>query len=228
MRFGGVSYLNARPLLEGLRPLVLDAPARLTERYRRGELDVALLPVAFGEALGLPRVGDLGIAAEGPVDSVLLFHTKPPASIRRVVLDPESRTSQALALLHLRVQYGVVPEVVEQGGDAELVIGDRALARGRGDEARIDLAEVWSERTGLPFVFAAWYGDSAAAGALAAAFARGARKRRAYAKAASRALELPAPYLERYLEERVRYRIGPREREGLARFLAEARRYGLL
>lgn len=228
MRFGGVSYLNARPLLEGLSPLVLDVPAGLVERYRRGELDVALLPVASGEALALPRVGDLGIAAEGPVDSVLLFHAKPPPLIRRVVLDPESRTSRALALLHLRAAYGIVPEVVDSGGDAELVIGDRALVRSRGGEARIDLAEAWTSRTGLPFVFAAWYGDPKAAPELAAAFRRGARKRRAYAKAASRTLGLPAPYLERYLEERVRHRIGPREREGLARFVEEARRYGLL
>ena len=73
MRFGGVSYLNARPLLEGLEPLVVDDPAGLTLRFERGEVDVALLPVAVGETAGLTRVGSLGIAAHGPVDSVLML-----------------------------------------------------------------------------------------------------------------------------------------------------------
>jgi len=228
MRFGGVAYLNARPLLEGLSPLVLDTPAGLVRRFAAGELDVALLPVAAGEAMGLERVGDLGIAAEGPVESVLLFHVRPPASIRRIVLDPESRTSRALAMLHLREAYGIVPEVVDERGDAELVIGDRALARGRGSEARIDLGEAWTGRTTLPFVFAAWYGDPEAAKALKAAFARGSRKHRAYAKAAARTLPVPAKDLERYLKERIRYRIGARERDGLAAFLEGARRFGLL
>ena len=65
MRFGGVSYLNAKPLLQGLCPLVLDTPAVLSERFAAGEIDVALLPVAAGEKSGKPRIGSLGIAARG-------------------------------------------------------------------------------------------------------------------------------------------------------------------
>ncbi|MGH7163355.1 MAG: menaquinone biosynthetic enzyme MqnA/MqnD family protein, partial [Planctomycetota bacterium] len=65
MRFGGVSYLNARPLLEGLAPLLLDTPAGLARRFHMGEVDVALLPVTEGETSRRPRVGALGVAAEG-------------------------------------------------------------------------------------------------------------------------------------------------------------------
>ena len=50
VRFGAVPYLNARPLVEGLSPLVLATPSDLAARFARGGIDVALLPVAAGEA----------------------------------------------------------------------------------------------------------------------------------------------------------------------------------
>jgi len=214
VRFGAVRYLNAKPLIEGLDPLVLDTPARLAERMERGELDVALLPVAAGETQGLARVGRLGIAAEGRVDSVLVFVAHEP--VRTIRLDPASRTSRILARILFRERYGIDPRPVEEGeADAELVIGDAALDRGG---AAIDLAAEWTDWTGLPFVFAAWYGDPESAPALASAYERG--------------RTLLARYAEgerlRYLKERIRFEIGPREEEGLARFLELARSHSLL
>jgi predicted solute-binding protein len=220
MRFGAVSYLNARPLIEGLAPLALATPARL------GEVDVALLPVAAGEGLKLPRAGSLGIAAEGAVESVLLFLRRPLAAIETVALDPASRTSRVLARLLLEEARGLSPRYVDPPADAELVIGDAALVRGARDEPRLDLAEEWTRWTGLPFVFAAWYGDPAAEAALEAAYARGRPAIARYAREAG--LGLPAERLERYLRERVRFRIGPREEEGRALFVARGRARGLL
>jgi len=220
LRFGAVSYLNAVPLLEGLDPLVVDTPSRLVERFERGEVDVALLPVAAGETAGLGRVGTLGIAAEGPVDSVLLFLRRPVEEVASLRLDPASRTSRELARLLLREVYGREPELVAVGpADAELVIGDDALMRGAGPEPRLDLALEWLRWTGLPFVFAAWYGNDAAGPALEEAYARGSKLLPRYAREC--ALDLPRAVLERYLRERIRYRIGAREREGLARFVRE-------
>jgi predicted solute-binding protein len=226
MRFGGVSYLNARPLIEGLEPLTLATPARLVERFAEGKVDVALLPVAAGEGMGLPRVGSLGIAAEGPVESVLLFLRRPLAEVRTVALDPASRTSRALARLVLEEAKGLSPRYVDAPADAELVIGDAALVRGARGEPSVDLAAEWTRWTGLPFVFAAWYGDARAAPALEAAYARGRERIPRYAREAD--LGLPAERLERYLRERVRFRIGPREEEGLALFVARGRARGLL
>ncbi|HEX5135819.1 MAG TPA: MqnA/MqnD/SBP family protein [Planctomycetota bacterium] len=226
VRFGAVSYLNARPLIEGLHPLVLATPAELAKRQARGEVDVALLPVAAGEAMGLPRVGRLGIAAEGPVDSVLLFLRRGIRDVRTVALDPASRTSRALTRLLLEEELGLSPRYVEPPADAELLIGDAALVRGATDEPRLDLAAEWTRRTGLPFVFAAWYGDPGAGPELEAAHERGQRQIARYAREA--ALGLPAGAMERYLRERIRFRIGPREEEGLARFLARGRARGLL
>ena len=213
MRFGAVSYLNAKPLIEGLAPLVLDTPAHLADRMEAGELDVALLPVAAGERLGLPRVGNLGIAAEGRVDSVLVFIRRGP--VRTIRLDPASRTSRILARVLYRERFGHDPEPVESDADAELVIGDAALER---EGKSIDLAEEWTAWTGLPFVFAAWYGDPAAAAALAAAYERGRARLANYASGE----------LLKYLQERIRFEIGPREEQGLARFLELARAHSLL
>ena len=228
MRYGAVSYLNARPLVEGLDPLLLDVPARLVERFEKDEFDVALLPVVAGEASGRPRVGRLGVAADGAVESVLLFHDCDLREIRTLRLDPASRTSRILALLILRELYGVEPELVGRAAkaDAELVIGDSALLLGAGPEARLDLAEEWKRWTGLPFVFAAWYGDPEAERHLEEAFARGQEQLGRYALECP--LELPRSVLERYLRERIRFRIGDPEREGLARFLETARRRALL
>lgn len=213
MRFGAVSYLNAKPLIEGLAPLVLDTPAQLADRMAAGELDVALLPVAAGERLGLARVGSLGIAAEGKVDSVLVFVQREP--VRTIRLDPASRTSRILARLIYRERYDLDPEPVEQEADAELVIGDAALERtGRA----LDLAEEWTAWTGLPFVFAAWYGDPESGPALAAAYERGRKQLANYAS---------GERLE-YLRHRIRFEIGPREEEGLARFLELARAHRFL
>ena len=228
MRYGAVSYLNACPLIEGLEPLTLDTPSGLARRVDAGELDVSLLPVAAAVGLDLARVGSLGIAAEGPVDSVLLFLRCPVAELRSVRLDPASRTSRVLARVLLREVHDVDPRVVDHGdADAELLIGDAALIRwAAGDEQFIDLAAAWTAWTGLPFVFAAWYGDQAAEAELEAAYARGKQRIDAYAQDSD--LPLAAPLLASYLRERIRFRIGPRESEGLARFLELSRAHGLL
>ena len=226
MRYGAVAYLNARPLIEGLEPLVLDTPSALARRVEQGELDVSLLPVAAGEALGLPRVGSLGVAAEGAVDSVLLFLRRPIEECRTLRLDPASRTSRVLAQILFAEIYGRVPELVADEADAELLIGDAALERVSAGESTLDLAEEWTRWSGLPFVFAAWYGDPAAEPALEEAYRRGRARIDDYAAASD--IALPAPDLARYLRDRIRFRIGPREEQGLARFLELSRRRGLL
>lgn len=231
MRFGAVSYLNSKPLLEGLAPLLLDTPARLVERFQAGEVDAALLPVAAAEIEGLTRIGDLGIASEGRVESVLLFLRVRLEEVKTLFLDPASRTSRVLARILLAERHGLNPTVMEGSGggpeaDAELVIGDEALVRAAGDQPRIDLSEEWRRHTGLPFVFAAWYGNPAAAPQLEKAYQLGTQRLESYAAASG--LALPVEALTRYLAERIRYRIGEREERGLRLFLETGRRHGLL
>ncbi len=176
IRVGAVSYLNAKPLYYGLDAyepeihLEIDLPSRLASRLAAGDLDLALIPsVEYfrGAAAGYEVLPDFAIAARGPVRSVKLFSRVPFGAIRRLALDEGSRTSQALTQVWLNAAHGIRPAVIEtlpmgvlpleSTADAVLVIGDRAMkVPDSSFAAVVDLAEVWYDLTGLPFVFALW------------------------------------------------------------------------
>src|SRR5690554_4590293 len=86
IKTGVVNYLNAKPLLEGIRQhpishgieLIMDYPAQLASSLQAGTLDIALVPVAvMPDIPGAYIVGDYGIAADGEVASVCLFSQVP-------------------------------------------------------------------------------------------------------------------------------------------------------
>ncbi|MEZ6194342.1 MAG: menaquinone biosynthesis protein [Planctomycetota bacterium] len=253
LRVAAVSYLNARPLVWDLERdprLRVEGcpPAEAARRLLADEADLALVPVAAllrdPELTWLPG---LAIAADGPVDSVFLYLDETRAGgtePAEVALDPKSRTSQLLAGIVLERFLGRNPAALryrERDPDeafaheprpaAILVIGDAALGRAAPEGwRRIDLAEVWREHTGLPFVFAVW------------GLKRGVRERNSWLEGRFRtALEAAEERLEevvdafaeplrvgrdealRYLRRRIVYRLGPREREGLELFLELAR-----
>ncbi len=177
-----VSYFNARPLVESLRDqpdlAVRDLPpAEAASALLAGEADVGLVPcVTLLKDSELTYIPGLCIAADGPVDSVLLY-LRPMASSSprklRIALDPHSRTSQMLTRVYLSSFLGweekrldfieeSPKKLLAEGGDLAgidgvLVIGDLAL-KCKSPESWdcIDLAEAWKSETGLPFVFAVW------------------------------------------------------------------------
>lgn len=175
LRIGVVSYLNAMPLWYALRheqdiELVPDTPARLAAAMAANELDLGLLPVV--EALRDPRLSffpDLGIGADGIVESVGLFTREDLASLRSVALTEASRTSVALTRVILHAA-GATPEYVDapvdanslptRTEDAVLLIGDECLRarKAESDRVFVDLAAEWRLLTDLPFVFAVWAG----------------------------------------------------------------------
>src|SRR5258705_1751013 len=106
IRAGAVSYLNTRPLVFGIDQgmgadrleLSYDVPSVLASRMAAGELDLALLPVVdLGRIPNLVVVPGLAIGSRRDCRSVLLVAKKPLAEVRKVALDPESKTSNALA-----------------------------------------------------------------------------------------------------------------------------------
>lgn len=169
---GAVSYLNTKPLVEGLDrledqfELVYDLPSRLADRLRCGELSAALIPIV--EAVGGEYciVSDACIACRGPVWSVKLFSRVPGEQIRTLALDEGSRTSRILSQLLLDRRWGIQPRTVPLGirddwrqaaADAVLVIGDRCMdVDDQGFEFSWDLGDEWFRQTELPFVFAVW------------------------------------------------------------------------
>src|SRR5213076_540969 len=119
--------------------------------------------------------------------------------------------------------------------DAKLLIGDAALKSAFEDPTpHHDLGRLWTDRTGLPMVFAVWAFPEPQAPGLAelqdalvssVRLARAEPERLAYE--ASERYGYPAGFLARYFEK-LRYSFGPRERAGFLTFLEMAREVGEL
>ncbi len=165
--FAGAPYSNSAPLVDKLAEIdprvrvIYDHPAKLVQDLNAGRADVALLPVVhlFSHP-ELVMIKGLGVAADGPVRSVLLKCNKKMGQIKTVARDPASATSNALAELLLTKYFKQKVEMVdfcaEESPDAAVVIGDRALCSDPAPAGDIDLAEAWQKWTKLPFVFAVW------------------------------------------------------------------------
>lgn len=240
LRVGSVPYLNARPLVHGLDadPEVVYSeavPSALAVDLERGAVDVAL--VSSIERLRLPGsrlVASHGIVSDGPVWSVLLVGEGDPLAARTVALDGASLTAATLTrITYARflgrddvrfVRVGAAPDPAAPGADATLIIGDAALQTFAPHLRVVDLGELWTRHTGLPFVWAAWL----ARPGFAALEAAGARLDRAAEGGLARITELArrgprygvAPDLAaRYLTDAIRFPIDERARAGLDLFL---------
>lgn len=229
-RIGSVAFLNARPLVEGLGDPVMDTPAGLVDRMRSRELDAAVLPVVeLFLRPGYAAVRGAGIVAQREAKSVLLIHECPVREIRRVALDPASRTSAMLVRLILEYHEGLNPEYVpeHEPADGRLLIGDRALAwwRRRRGETYLDLGAAWHARYRRPFVFAVWAVRDGAreapgiAETLRAARRKGEARREEYARD-----DLELDYLTRVLS----YDVGDAEIQSVALFQSELFDAGLI
>ena len=250
VRLGAVSYLNTRPLVEGLDParfeVRFDVPARCAALLHAGQIDAGVVPsIEYARGQGqYVIVPGVAIASEGPVASVAVFSSRPLGQVRSVALDTSSRTSVALFKVLCHERFGIAPEFVQDGPDldrmlarcdAALLIGDPALwadHASRGVE-KIDLGEQWTAHTGLPFVWAFWAGRPGAIGSREAVDLARARDRgrestdrigREYAPGDPARAALAA----RYLRENVHFDLGPRHEAALARFYASAERLGLI
>ncbi len=249
IRIGAVNYLNTKPLihdLEALAPaaeLVLDVPSRLANLLDQGHLDVALIPaIEYFRSGAYSVVPDIAIASDGPVLSVTLFSRVPWTAIRSIALDEGSRTSAALAQVLLRRKYGATPRILPLPLDAEaesadadavLLIGDRAMrACLPGFAHAFDLGQEWHDWVGLPFVYAVWAVRPGAdlgpvADALHEAKRRGRRAAGPIAHREAPRLGLDAGFCRRYLENIIRFDLGPREQAGLHHYYMLACELGL-
>ncbi|MDP6525464.1 MAG: hypothetical protein QGI24_07210 [Kiritimatiellia bacterium] len=232
--FAAAPYFNSAPLIEGLRDrddvaVIEDVPSALLDYVRDGRADVGLLPVVdVLEHPELTMVDGLGVCADGRVRSVLLCCHRPLAEVNRVAADPESHTSNMLAQLLLRAQLGSDATVVENGvsqdADAAVIIGDRAMTAVPGQYATYDLAEIWKDMTGLPFVFAVWAyrRDNPQASELASialdACRSGEGVKDEIAAEFSSRLSLPLSLCRDYLASCVYYRVDNREKRAIQEF----------
>ncbi|MSR45564.1 MAG: hypothetical protein EXS13_00590 [Planctomycetes bacterium] len=239
IRIGVVDFVNARPLIHGLDKergveLIRDRPAALQHALRKGDLDVAL--ISSIEAFRTPEVRilpEIGICSEGPVKSVKLFLKKPLEQVERVALDAGSRTGAALVkmvfaefLLKPGVETREIEPTLEPAkvdADAVLLIGDAALKAKAGALEPVDLGWFWSDRTGMPFVYAVWAcrkpkDCEMVLPLLLRARDRGLLERSKIAEKAAADLDLPVAGIAQYLTRNLRYHLGEREIKGLERF----------
>ena len=165
IRISAVSYTNTKPFVFGIThsdiinkiDLSLDIPSDCANKLISNQADIGLVPVAA--LLNIPNyeiVSDFCIGATGAVNSVFIFSDKPIEEIESIRLDTHSRTSNNLALVLLKNYWKRSPEVVETGGDAFVLIGDRTFGTKEKYKYAYDLAEEWQNFTSLPFAFAVW------------------------------------------------------------------------
>jgi len=254
-RVGTVAYLNAKPLtwaierglVEGLQA-VPAVPSELGRQLLGGQLDAAIVSsivaIEHPELALLPAAGC--IAADGPVQSVLLFSRVHFSQIRSVALDTSSLTSVALTRLLLERKYGCRPEYqtmppnlprMLDACDAALLIGDPSLAQYfQGTQHPpaydvLDLGRAWQAWTGLPFVFAAWVAPrKLAEGELPQRLGQAREQSRQaipeIAAAEAARLRLPVEVCEHYLQQVIRYEFGEREWDGFLLFQRMWQEYG--
>jgi chorismate dehydratase len=250
IQIGAVSYLNSRPLIEGLDELlpsanlVLDYPSRLADSLNAGRLDVALIPsVEYFRRPGYEVVSDACVAARGEVLSVKLYCRVHPGNIRRLALDEGSRTSAALTKVILADRYGVIPQTEplkmesttrDSTADAVLLIGDRAMHDPSESFAEVmDLGQVWYDWTGLPFVFAMWVARQEANtdgidDILSQARDRGLERIEEIAAEAAPRLGLSQSVAHNYLTRNLHYHMTSAERSGLKLFCELAAQHNLV
>lgn len=252
LRIGAVSYLNSKPLVQGLPAAVpgaevrFDLPSRLADELAAGGLDVALVPII--EYLRNPQyqlVSSACVACWGPVLSVKLYFRTSPAEVRRLALDEGSRTSAALAQVLLAKLHGVRPEleqlpigdsIDDAQADAVLLIGDRAMQTSDERFAEVwDLGDRWCRWTELPFVFAAWVArpdlpvDAEQLGqALDSVRDAGTAAVESIVAAESAKLNLEPSLVRDYLTRYLHFTLDKRERLGVQLYAEHCRELGLV
>ena len=162
LRISVVQYLNTAPLvlgfthgaLQGKYDLSFTVPSQCAEALRTGAADVAIIPAIeyqriVSQGVPLTILPGLAIASKERVRSLLLISKVPIRQVRRIALDPGSRSTQALVKILAARHWQIAPQFFEpspptprdQNGersetilaamlanaDAALIIGDAAL-----------------------------------------------------------------------------------------------------
>ncbi len=181
MRLGSIEFINSLPVDLGIvcgavpcpASITAGTPAILNEMILKGELDISPISVFWygkhqRDFMLLP---DLSISSESGVESVILFSRFPLKDLngKKIAFTGKGRTTPVLLEILTFFRYGFRPvllnldpgaEVIPEGFDAALLIGDDALyAKEKIKNTSllaVDLAEAWQVWTGLPIVFAVW------------------------------------------------------------------------
>ena len=253
LRVGAVPYLNAWPVTWGLGKLSnwvtsSAVPSELATQLTSGAIDMAL-----GSSIDAMRIDPAPIvlpaapiASDGPTLTVKIASRVPAERLRALYCDTDSHTSVALATILLREVWGIDP-VIESfdarchKGDwpeSVLLIGDKVITDPLPADTwayDIDLGEVWTRTTGLPFVFAVWMLHPSRADEANAVCAVLDRQQRANSMRfesmvahGARDHGWPVDLARQYLSQHLTYRFDASHRAGLELFIAKCREHELV
>ena len=173
IRVARIPYLGCEPFYydmdrRGIQLLNM-ASNTTASALRNGEIDSGPVPISDYVRLddGFQPVSGFCITAVGNSGASVL-HSKVPITEldgSPIALPDEASTSRSLLQILLTLKHGIKPGafVDSQDGpdshEALLLVGNQSLRRRRGVRGfphKYDLAQEWSEWTGLPFVFSRW------------------------------------------------------------------------
>ncbi len=174
IKVSAVAYLNTKPFIYGLEhhsikhliDLSLDIPSVCAAKLIEQKVDIGLIPVAVIHQVPAARIiTNKCIGSQGKVRTVNLYSLVPLEQIKKIWIDPESKTSVLLTRVLCRDHWNIDPQWEQAPSDytekisgttAAIVIGDRTFSLQGKFPFVYDLSEAWFEMTGLPFVFACW------------------------------------------------------------------------
>jgi len=187
LRVGRIDYANCTPLFIQLEEhvpadiveIVHGVPATLNAKLASGEIDLCISSsIEFSRhSNDYAILPGHCIGSTGPVKSVLFFTRCPVEQLagKQLFVTSESATSVVLLQILLAKRWGVsgctviptslpFPDALQQSSGL-LLIGDKALKAVSQDVPGYcyDLGHEWQSLTGLPFVYALWLINRAAA-----------------------------------------------------------------
>jgi len=259
LRISAISFLNTAPLMWDFEhgdagrnfEIEYTLPSVCAAKLAANEADIGIIPAfTYAQIPELVIVPNVAIAAKDRVRSILLISKKPIEDVQTVATDTSSRTSVALLQVLFTKFYGGErrlqphpPQLKEmlREHDAALLIGDSALQVPSDCGLQLyDLAHLWHEATGQPFVFAFWavrmdaLNRKPANVRIAQVFQRSrdqglqSENIRTIAREWSPRLDLTASDIESYLTDNIDYYLDRENHAGLTLFLRFSQEIGLI
>jgi chorismate dehydratase len=241
---GRIPYLNSALFYYGLEtnpetlanlefiPMV---PSRLSEAVLGRQIDAAPVPLVttFDVVDDYEPLGDFCISTITKARSALFFSKKPIEMLNHTTIGITHETSTSARLLRVLFAqlYRVTPHQyvsIREPNHGFLLIGDAALRNRNGCDGypfMTDLGEVWHDRTGLPFVFAVWMVRKSLPeeqkdylkSVLDASLHEGWKHLDAAVGIKMKELHMTRAEVREYIDG-FRYRMGPAEQDGIAKF----------
>ncbi|MBQ2621075.1 MAG: menaquinone biosynthesis protein [Thermoguttaceae bacterium] len=257
IRIGFSPYLSHVPITLNLEQTAQenDIPVEISQgsqeeirqMFFNDELDLAL--VSLTDYFQRPESyisSDVCICSEGLVRSVLLYgRVQQPNQIKTIALYPTSETYVLMTKILMAERFDAHPEFIVldktdkwelTNADAVLLVGDRALQQpSRGDRFSFvwDMGQRWTQWTGIPFTYSFWLAKDKALGryiapTLSQTRDKGVEQLPSLALQGARRLKIDPEYCHDYLNSKLSFRLGGRQRKGVEIFCRLAKKHLLI